>query len=243
MGKYNIITFDLLDSTNTYALQNIDALEDRTLILANSQTKGRGKFQRGWESQNTKNIYASLVLKPKNNLDSKFFFGNITQFLSVIICDILKQYGVLPEIKWPNDILISDKKICGILTEKSTKNAGVVVGFGINLELKKEEAEKISRKATSLSAELKAKKDINKISFLNLLLDAFFMEYDSFLLNGFDFFKERYIKYSNFLGKEILINNFDTSIKGIAKSINDDGTLTIENENKKEIKIIAGEIA
>ena len=112
-----IKTFDTIDSTNTYALEHFEELEDFCAIVANIQTQGRGRFERKWISSDNENIYLSFVLKPQNTR----FVTNLTQYLSVAVSKVLMTYGVNPKIKWPNDVLINNKKICGILCESKLK--------------------------------------------------------------------------------------------------------------------------
>lgn len=229
MKSINFISFEELPSTNTYALQNINDLSDRTIILAASQTHGKGRFQRRWISDNSENLYFSIVLKfPKNN-DGKKPFANLTQYMSLIICQTLELYGVKAQIKWPNDVLVEGKKISGILAESSLKNGelqGIVLGVGINLNLTAEEIAKIDQKATSLN--LETGKNIDKELFLNSLLERFFERYDAFLSEGFTLIKEDYVKRSPFIGSEIAVSGADSDFNAIAEGILDDGSLCIK---------------
>ena len=249
MSDYKIINLKQIDSTNTYAKDNLALFHDRTVICAETQTGGRGRFKRVWNSSNSGNIYASIVLKPKVKDINSLPIPNLTQYLCVIIADTLKKYGIDGKIKWPNDIQVNKKKISGILAENKIDNDGyinIILGVGINLNLSKEEVEDIDQPATSLNLELN--KQVSKEEFLKLLLDAFFAEYDEFLNKGFSYIKSRFVEKCAFLGSEILIKNLDSKIAGIAKGINDDGSLnlsvvnsSVENGNK-DIKIFVGDM-
>ena len=105
---------DEVDSTNLYGKKNIDTLADKTVISAKRQLSGRGRLNRVWLDLGEGNLFVSLVLKPSLKFDEKF--ANLTQYLSVILCKTLEQYGLQPEIKWPNDVLINGKKVAGILS-------------------------------------------------------------------------------------------------------------------------------
>ncbi len=244
MNKYKIISFDEIDSTNCYALKNILELEDKTIILAKMQTKGRGRFDRVWLSNNQENIYTSLVLKPRFKNLSNTPLANLTQYMSLTICKTLESYGISPKIKWPNDVLVSKKKISGILAETSIKNNefyGLVLGVGINLNLDQTDIKKIDQAATSLNLELGEK--VNRDEFFKILLDTFFSEYDTFLMSGFKYIKSSYIKKCDFLGKEITIRNLQKELRGTVTNINDDGSLSLKvADNLSEIKILAGDI-
>src|SRR5574344_1428240 len=96
-----IINFEKLNSTNTYAKENIDRFEDKTIITATRQDAGRGRFKRVWADLGSENIYASIILKPTDVFMP--IYANLTQFLSLEICKIFETYGLSSEIKWPND--------------------------------------------------------------------------------------------------------------------------------------------
>ena len=244
MSDYKIINLKQIDSTNTYAKDNLALFHDRTVVCAETQTGGRGRFKRAWHSSNSGNIYASIVLKPRVKDINALPITNLTQYLCVIISDILKTYGIDGKIKWPNDIQVNKKKISGILAENKIDDEGyvnIILGVGVNLNLSKEEVDAIDQPATSLNLELN--KEISKDEFLKLLLDAFFAEYDEFLNKGFLYIKSRFVQKCAFLGSEILIKNLDSKISGIAKGINDDGSLRLsvttqcyQNSNKQDVK-------
>ena len=104
-----------IDSTNKYAKENLVHIKDRTVIYAGTQTAGRGRLNRKWASNEGDNLYATIVLKPSDEI--KEVYSNLTQYLSVILAEVLEEYNVVPKIKWPNDVRINGKKISGILAE------------------------------------------------------------------------------------------------------------------------------
>lgn len=249
MLGYKIINLKQIDSTNTYARDNLPLFNDKTIISADTQTAGRGRFKRVWNSESSGNIYATLILKPKVKDITSLPISNLTQYLCLIISDTLKTYGVEGKIKWPNDIQVNKKKISGILAENKIDDEGyinIILGFGINLNLSKEDIDSIDQPATSLNLELN--KEIDKNEFLKTLLDAFFAHYDDFLNQGFPYIKSRFIEKCAFLGNEITIKNLDSKFQGIAKKINDDGSLvlTVVNsstlEENKDVIIFAGDM-
>ena len=94
MSDYKIINLKQIDSTNTYAKDNLALFHDRTVVCAETQTGGRGRFKRAWHSSNSGNIYASIILKPRVKDINALPITNLTQYLCVIISDILKTYGI-----------------------------------------------------------------------------------------------------------------------------------------------------
>lgn len=242
ISKYNIITIEQVDSTNKYALENFSTFDDKTVIFTKDQTMGRGRYNRKWVCDDSENLYASIILKPQNTED--FPFANLTQYLSTIICKCLKnEFKINAEIKWPNDILINGYKISGILAESKMQNGkitGIILGFGININLKQETLDKIDQKATSLSVLLD--KTFNPENILNLICDEFFKNYDDFINEGFKFIKSEYLANCNFLGKKITIKESDKKNEYFALSIDDDGLLIVKNEIDEECRIITGDI-
>ncbi len=237
----NIIEFDTIDSTNTYGLKNFENLQDRTIISARIQTKGRGRFNRNWVSESPENIYLSIILKPQK----KDYIVNLTQYMSVCCAKVIEIYNAKPQIKYPNDVLVDNKKICGILCEsflKSNVIQGVVLGVGINLNMSQSVLETIDRPAASLN--LITGKNINRQEFLNLLLEEFFSNYDSVLNQGFASFSKDYITRSNFLGRHIFVQKRDRDIKEkyFAKNMDKNGNLVVICDDGTQKTIHSGDI-
>ena len=150
----NFLYLEEIDSTNKYAKENIENLADGTVVYTYKQTAGRGRLNRKWDYTGEDNIYASIVLKPSDTM--KEVYSNLTQLLCVVLAQIFAEYGVVPKIKWANDIRINGKKISGILAEAVTNGEllqGLVLGFGVNLNVPQETLNKINQPATSLNIE------------------------------------------------------------------------------------------
>lgn len=232
----NIIQLEEVSSTNLYAKENLDSLEDKTVIIAISQTSGRGRFDRKWVDLGEGNLFMTIVLKPSNSFEE--VYANLTQYLSVVLTRILEEYGLSPKIKWPNDVLVNDAKISGILCEtvmQGTNFKGLVLGIGVNLNADKGDLKQIKEKvATALNIELE-REYVDKNLFTEKLLNEFFKNYEEFLKQGFLMIKKEYIERCNFLGKEISVKVFNDKKSGIAKTINDNGELVIENNNDEFI--------
>jgi len=128
-----LLTYDTIDSTNTEALKQARlGAEEGLCIVARQQTAGRGRHGRTWVSEKDAGLYFSIVLRPE--LDAQFL-PLITLMTGVAVHDALAEIGIDSDIKWVNDLLVNEKKICGILAETTETNSGlaVVVGIGINL--------------------------------------------------------------------------------------------------------------
>ncbi len=234
MKTNNFIYLDKIDSTNSYAMRKIVDLPDKQVIVADMQTTGRGRLERKWLSSIKDNVYMSIVLKPSPFINNDLPLHNITQYMSVIICRVLKEHGIFAEIKWPNDVLVEGKKIAGILSETSIQGQtlkGIVIGVGININSSEEDLELIDQPATSLNILLNS--TIDKNSFINKVVEEFFKNYDEFLVKGFVSIKKEYVERSSFIGKNIQINAPRSTDTGVAKDINDDGSLLMETEEEE----------
>ena len=158
------IALEEIDSTNNYAKVNIDDFADKTVIHARRQTSGRGRLTRSWVDLGEGNLFMSIVLKPSDIFNE--IYPNITQYLSVALCKVLESYGLTPQIKWPNDVLINGKKIAGILSEsvmQGGKFKGLVVGIGVNLNAKQAVVDLVPDKlVTALNLEFGKNIDLNE---------------------------------------------------------------------------------
>ena len=229
-----------VDSTNKYAKENLAKFEDKTVIYTSKQTAGRGRLERKWDFVGGENIYASIILKPEDKL--KEVYSNLTQYLSVMISRTMESYGVEPGIKWPNDVLINGRKVSGILAESVLEKdnlAGIILGFGINLNCAENNLSKIDKPATSLNIELG--KNIERDSFLSELLNRFFLLYDRFIEEGFSLIKDEYMRRAVFLNNTITVRTFDKEVTGLAVGVTDKGALRLKEKNK-ELVFLAGDI-
>ena len=236
-----LIYLEEVDSTNLYAKKHIDEIEDKTIVYTFNQTAGRGRMERKWSYMGDGNIYASIVLKPSKEL--KEVYSNLTQYLCVVLVETFENFGIIPQIKWPNDIRVNKKKISGILAEAVVDGGalkGLIIGFGVNLNCKKDDLEKINQPATSLNLELGF--EINKEKFLKKVLEKFCLRYDSFIEKGFLLIREEYIRRVEFLNQPVTVKVFDKEIQGIAKDITETGAIKLVDNNNKEHTLLIGDI-
>lgn len=151
MIRYHL---SLVDSTNDWAKRNLNLLDpsDITLVTADAQSAGRGRFGRQWYSPQHQNIYATFVFfLDETTLDQ----AKLVQILAQVTQKILAENGVKATIKWPNDLLIGQKKVAGILLETAhcKDKMVVIMGIGLNVNMTKEELCKLDQPATSLLVE------------------------------------------------------------------------------------------
>lgn len=166
------IHLDTIDSTNEFAKRFFKKLKNRTLILADEQTEGKGRFQRKWFSPKNEALYFSLILKRIRKIENLPFINLIS---ALAIFDTIEEItGLKADLKWPNDVYINKKKLSGILIEsifKTMRLSGIIVGIGVNVNVKKF-PEELCSKATSLYLELN--KEVDKFLFLKFWIKNFF---------------------------------------------------------------------
>lgn len=211
---FNIIHFETIDSTNNYAKNNIENLNHYDLILADFQTAGRGRRDHRWIAKSKQNIMASIVLKDPIEMS---IIQQITQVVAVSILEVCHKYHMDAMIKWPNDIYVGDKKLCGILIEtvfiKELK--GIVVGTGINV--KQNELDN----ATSF-CDYHPHLEIEEV--LNQYLQQFHINYQNFLDGKYIEILEKANQHSYLEGKEV--NLFPYGQVKVGKLL-EDGTIEI----------------
>ncbi|MDD5130025.1 MAG: biotin--[acetyl-CoA-carboxylase] ligase [Candidatus Omnitrophica bacterium] len=238
IGK-NIHYFDYLPSTMDSAMQlGMNAAQSGTLVLAESQVKGRGRLGRSWLSPKYKGIYLSLILRPRI---SPAACPVLTLMSAVSICEAVKEVtGLDVQIKWPNDIFIHHKKVAGILTEMNAevdKVNFVVIGIGLNVNNDKSS---LLPQATSLKAE--HGDWINRVSLLQEILRK--IESNYFLLEDRGA-QEIIHKWRNFaltLGTRVKVYYQNKHIEGQATDIDQDGCLLIRKDSGLIQKVSSGDV-
>ena len=237
----NFLYLEEIDSTNKYAKENINNISDNTVVYTFHQTAGRGRLNRKWNYTGKDNIYASIVLKPSNQI--KEVYSNLTQLLCVVLTEVFEEYDITPKIKWPNDIKVNGKKISGILAEAVNEGNilnGIILGFGINLNTTEDILSKIEQPATSLNIE--TGEFIDKEIFLKKVTEKFCLYYNRFIEEGFLLIREDYIKRAEFLNKEVAVKVFDKTYTGIAEDVTPNGALKLKDKNNKEHILLIGDI-
>jgi len=230
----NVLHFAELDSTNTYLKDNFATLADKTVVMADIQTAGRGRFHRQWISQRG-GLYFSILLKPTQT----DFAANLTQLMALSVCRAVEELGAKPTIKWPNDVQLSGKKLCGILSEAVAAENGlscVVLGAGVNVA--QDNLNYVGQPAISLR---EAGIFIDKEILLSSILNYFWQGYNKVIESGFSSLREEYIKRFPYLGKEIAIKNGAVDCAGVLKDISPRGTLLLSSHSGLE-EILIGDL-
>lgn len=235
--------YDETDSTNVQAVREAEnGAPHGTLIVADRQTAGKGRRGRCWESPADTNIYFTLILKPD-------FAPDRASMLTLVMAhsvnrSVKQETGLNCGIKWPNDIVVNGRKVCGILTEMRVEQAGirhVVIGVGVNVG-KQEFPDDLSERATCLEQECSSK--VSRSSLLARIMKAFEEDYKTF------------IDWGNLYGlldsyNQVLVNR-NSSVRvldprgeyeGKALGITENGELLVETGNGEVVEVYAGEVS
>lgn len=245
MGR-KLVYFQETDSTNIQIKKLAEAgSPEGTLVVAESQTAGKGRRGRSWSSPPGSSIYMSYLLRPKIPPCS----ASMLTLLAGMACvrAIREETGLDPEIKWPNDLVLHGKKICGILTEMSTELEEIhyiFTGIGINVN-QTEFPEEIRKTATSLKLESKdLPGEISRSTLIASCMKWFEYYYEKFLSSGnFSPLKEEYEGMLVNLGQEVLVLDPAGEYKGICRGIDETGQLLVQLSGGEERAVLSGEVS
>jgi BirA family biotin operon repressor/biotin-[acetyl-CoA-carboxylase] ligase len=231
--------FDKVSSTMDAAMQlGFENAAEGTVVVSESQTKARGRLGRSWSSPKYKGLYLSLILRPEI-LPSEA--PVLTLMTAVGICEAVKlETGLDPRIKWPNDIILGNKKLCGILTELDAEIDAVrfvVIGIGINVNNNRDE---LVDRAISLKA-LKGEQ-INRLELLKSVLRRTEENYVFFKKNGPADILEKWKALSLTLGRKVRLICHNRHFEGEAIDIDSDGGLLVRRDSGLVEKFMAGDV-
>ena len=240
--NYHIVHYEEIDSTNVEARRlSQGGAKSGLVVLAEKQTAGRGRRGRTWESPKGENLYFSVLLKPEIRTGQA---SMLTIVMAYSVARVFEEIGLPVQIKWPNDLILSKKKVCGILTEMHLEGCeieDVVVGVGINVNTT-HFPEELLDKATSIY--LETDRCTNREELLQKVLAEFQIQYDMFLRIGdLSFIKDSYNQMLVNTNQEVMILEPNSEYQGIALGINDVGELLVRKSNGGIEKVFSGEVS
>lgn len=236
--------FDTIASTHTHASGQGHLLEKGLLLLvsADHQTAGRGRQSRPWISPRSEGLMASfgfLIDSRRTDL------GNIPQIFTLSASAVLKEYGVTPLLKWPNDLLVDKKKIAGVLTTTHQTDLSetiyMVVSIGLNVSTSAETLQELRRPATSIRIETGKVEELDSVR--EAILNRFIADLNQFLVHGFSTFLENYkSQMAPLKGDKINFHSNGKTIEGIFHGITDSGTLLLNLHGDTLSEFVSGEL-
>jgi BirA family biotin operon repressor/biotin-[acetyl-CoA-carboxylase] ligase len=232
--------FDNLGSTNMTAKELAKAgAEEGTVVIARTQSQGRGRFERSWESPGG-GVYLSVILRPNVPLEKTPLLSFVA---ALAVTKALSSYGLHATIKWPNDVRVNGRKIAGILLESEGGGVTinyVVVGIGINLSVDlKELSADIQARSTSLLNELHY--SINYHEFLKTFFMTFQHYYGIFQEQRYGEIIDEWKAYSDTLGKSVKMKTMTETLQGTTFDVDQSGFLLLRTERGEIRKILSGD--
>ncbi|MFC1935506.1 biotin--[acetyl-CoA-carboxylase] ligase [Chloroflexota bacterium] len=235
---HHIIYFPVVTSTMDVARQEAErGSEEGIVVVAEEQTAGRGRLGRRWLSSAGQNLYFSVLLYP-----SLWVCRRLGAAAPVAVLRAIRQVcGLSPTLKWPNDILLGEKKVSGILIETAIQDAEVrhaIVGIGINAGLDPEAHPEVASTATSLAAELG--KPIPREELLQAVLAELALIYAH--LKGWGDVWEEWQSSLETLGKEVRVRWGEQVEEGVAETVDSEGNLLLRRADGTLVTLAGGEV-
>ena len=240
--------FDAIDSTNTYAMQLArEGAAEGTVVVADAQSGGKGRLGRTWVSPAGVNLYCSTILRPSV---PAALAPQMNLVAAVAVAEaIVEVCGITPTIKWPNDVLLKGKKVCGILSEMQTGQAradtlkAIIVGIGVNLNTQRDAfPEELREKASSLL--LITGEPVERGVFAASLLTHLEQSYLLWVQEGFTVLRSAWERYaSDLIGKQIAVAAPEGALSGTVLGLDTDGALLVrEQSTNAPRRIVAGDV-
>ncbi len=238
MGQ-KVVSFESVGSTmdETFRLA-MDGAPEGTVVCAETQSKGRGRLGRSWVSPKGKGLYFSILLRPKFAPSQ---MAQLTLMTAVALSEAVERAaGVKADIKWPNDLLVGNRKLAGILTElraEMDQVKFVVVGIGINVNA---DAKFLVPEATSLKIE--TGKTLGRVALLQEILRSFEAWYGRIERNGFAAVLDQWKSRAGTLKRRVRVTDAAGVVEGIAFDLDTDGGLLIRQDSGAVVKKMAGDV-
>lgn len=229
-------------STNTEALRlALDGTPEGTVVMADAQSEGRGRLDRVWESPPSRNLYFSVVLRPDIAAASASLVPLMT---GVAVADVMMQYcpGRV-RLKWPNDVLIEGRKICGMLTEMRTRGdrvAFIIAGIGVNVNMARLDfPRELREKATSLRIETAC--ELDRLDVAVRLFETLERWYRIFLNGGEATIREKWLQVADIVGRRVEVVFGQDVQRGTVSGLDASGALLLEGEAGVQ-QVLAGDV-
>lgn len=239
LQKYNLLAFEEIDSTNNEAKRLMQSgAFDRLVIWSKSQNQGKGRSGRVWESPEG-NLYLSVLLPINCSLEQS---AQLSFVMSLAIHDVITSLAIKNnlkldiKLKWPNDVLVNGKKICGILMESLSEEVKdwVTIGMGLNVEKTPDIENTVSLK------DLGIKIGVGEV--LGMVMNQFDYYHDMWLIYEFDKIRKIWLKSAYKLRKVITISNISNRISGVFEGVDKEGNIIIRLASGEKIPMNTGEV-
>lgn len=238
-----LVYLESTGSTQTVAHERYAAGDgEGTVVLADEQTSGKGRMGRSWHSPRGKGLWFTLLLEPRISVRAAPL---LTYVLSVAVCRTIRRAtGRSAAIKWPNDIWIDGKKVCGILLESAAEDDRlkyVAAGIGIDVNVDRSEwPEEIADRATSLL--IAAGRPFDRERLLADCLAELEFWYEHFLKEGFSGVRTVWESLCETIGRTVQVGNGSDTVAGVAVGMDEDGALLLRRNDGSTVRVVSGDI-
>lgn len=227
LGK-EIFIYREVSSTNSIAqIMARSGAPEGTLVMSRSQASGRGRMKRQWACPPGKGILISMVLRPEISMQ---FVPQLTLLCGVVVAETIRKVtGCSAGIKWPNDIVIRGKKVCGILAQSSFSRNGleyVIIGVGINVNLDTDQLPPDCQE-TSTSLRLELGQIVSRVKVLKQFIISWEEHYGGFLKGGHSYLRTKWVENNVTLGRNVTLNREKYPMSGMAVDISERGGLIV----------------
>ncbi len=235
--KFYLQWYARLPSTNTFLKERLEVERDLpsgTVAAAREQTQGRGRREREWLSASGENLTFSVLLRGKyqpRNLPSA------SMAAAVAVAELLEKEGLRPDLKWPNDVLVNGRKICGILSEGIA--GGVIIGIGLNVNMK--DAGHIDQPATSILIETGKRRNVDEL--LEKLLKHLSVRLDAWAQGGFPEIRKNWESKIPNIGKAVTVRDGGAVRTGILAGFGSEGELLLRDGTGAVNSVWAGDLS
>lgn len=248
LGKTKVVGRDIRVFKETSSTSDVveklarDGAKEGVVVFAESQTKGRGRLGRKWSSPARKGLWFSLLLRP--NLSPQETTQLTVASATALARAIRMVTGVVPQIKWPNDILIRGRKMAGILTEMSAeldRVKHVILGIGVNVNIATSEFP-VDLKKIATSLKIESGESIDRPELAATIMRELDRDYARICAGQFSALADEWESQCETLGSNVIIHLGDRTIRGRAESLDDDGTLLVRTQHGRLERIIGGDV-
>ncbi len=245
LGKI-IYVFEDVGSTNEIAFElGRNGSPEGTMVIADSQTKGKGRLQRSWISPGEANLYMSVIFRPQIAAKEAPIFTLVS---SIAVAEAIILEGPAHTlIKWPNDVLINGKKVSGILTEMEVTEDRVdfvVAGIGVNINMTREMMEQQMGEVAEIATSLReaAGREIERAQFIANLTSELEIWYQKFLKEGKSTIIKKWMERWGAINRRVRVKIDEMTIEGIASGIDENGYLILQRGDGTTEKIVSGDV-
>ncbi|WP_298273285.1 biotin--[acetyl-CoA-carboxylase] ligase [Geobacter sp.] len=231
------------ESTNAVAFRLADeGAAEGTVVIADSQSRGKGRLGRTWESPNGVNLYGSVILRPAI---PPHHASQLTFLSAVAVAEAIELTTALtPAIKWPNDVLVNGFKVAGTLNEMSAETERVdfiILGIGVNINMRREQFPADLRYPAS-SLAIESGHEIQRVRFIRSFLEALDRLYTGYLSSGYGPLREAWLSRSIVMGRQVRVAVGDCMVRGVVTGIDEIGALLLRTVEGREERILAGDV-